>query len=67
MVEAEPPPSPKAATPPPVGEDGESVIRLQPLNPKYAARVLPREEVAGLYAAVSVTREIRSQDSGVRG
>jgi phage repressor protein C with HTH and peptisase S24 domain len=32
------------------------LIRLQPLNPAFAARVVPREEVAGLYAAVSVTR-----------
>lgn len=38
--------------------DGEELIRLQPLNPKYVARVEPRERVAGLYPAVSVTRKI---------
>jgi repressor LexA len=40
------------------GDDGEELIRLQPLNPVYPPRVLPREDVAGLYAAVSVTREV---------
>ncbi len=39
------------------GEKGE-VIRLQPLNPAYSARTLSREQVAGLYAAVSVTRAV---------
>jgi SOS-response transcriptional repressor LexA len=38
--------------------DGEELIRLQPLNPKYQARVEPRERVAGLYPAVSVTRRV---------
>lgn len=33
-------------------------IRLQPLNPNYPARTVPREQVAGLYAAVSVTRRL---------
>jgi repressor LexA len=33
-------------------------IRLQPLNPRFAAMVVPRERVAGLYAAVSVTRMV---------
>lgn len=33
-------------------------IRLQPLNDKYPAQVLEREQVAGLYAAVSVTRKV---------
>lgn len=33
-------------------------IRLQPLNNKYPARRLAREEVSGLYAAVSVTRKL---------
>jgi SOS-response transcriptional repressor LexA len=33
-------------------------IRLQPLNPSYPARVVGREQVAGLYAAVSVTRKL---------
>lgn len=41
-----------------VGPGGEELIRLQPLNPAYAARVLPREEVAGLYAAVTVMRKV---------
>lgn len=40
------------------GSDGEELIRLQPLNPKYPARVEPRENVAGLYPAVSVVRKI---------
>jgi len=39
-------------------EDGRELIRLQPLNAAYPARVLDREGVAGLYAAVSVTREL---------
>lgn len=39
-------------------ESGRELIRLQPLNPRYAARTLPREQVAGLYAAVSITRAI---------
>ncbi len=33
-------------------------IRLQPLNPAYPARVVDREEVAGLYAAVYVVRAV---------
>ncbi len=33
-------------------------IRLQPLNSAYPARVLAREQVAGMYAAVSVTRVV---------
>jgi SOS-response transcriptional repressor LexA len=41
-----------------VGVGGEELIRLQPLNPAYPARVYPRERVAGLYAAVSVTRAV---------
>jgi len=40
--------------------EGREMIRLQPLNPRYAARVLLREDVAGLFAAVSVTRELRA-------
>lgn len=39
-------------------DDAGARIRLQPLNLAYPARVLPREEVAGLYAAVSVTRAL---------
>jgi SOS-response transcriptional repressor LexA len=34
------------------------LIRLQPLNPRYPPMTLPRERVAGLYAAVSVTRMV---------
>ncbi len=37
---------------------GREMIRLQPLNPAYPARVLEREAVAGLFAAVSVTRVV---------
>lgn len=37
---------------------GAELIRLQPLNPDYPARVYPRERIAGLYAAVSVTRAL---------
>ena len=33
-------------------EDEGRMIRLQPLNPKFPPRTLPREEVAGLYRAV---------------
>jgi len=39
-------------------EAGEQLIRLQPLNAAYSPRTLPREQVAGLYAAVSVMRKI---------
>ncbi|MBS0190868.1 MAG: XRE family transcriptional regulator [Phycisphaerales bacterium] len=38
-------------------EEG-SMIRLQPLNPRYAARTLEREQVAGLFAAVSVIKKL---------
>jgi len=40
------------------GEGGRELIRLQPLNPAYPPRVLERERVAGLYAAVSVMRRL---------
>jgi phage repressor protein C with HTH and peptisase S24 domain len=40
------------------GAAGEELIRLKPLNPAYPQRVLDREQVAGLYAAVSVMRAI---------
>lgn len=40
------------------GECCGEMIRLQPLNPKYTPMVVPRENVAGLYAAVSVTRMV---------
>lgn len=39
--------------------EGREHIRLQPLNPAYPARTLPREQIAGLYVAVSVIRPIR--------
>jgi repressor LexA len=41
-----------------MSEVGEELIRLQPLNAAYPPRVLPRERVAGLYAAVTVMRKI---------
>jgi repressor LexA len=40
-------------------EDAGASIRLQPLNAKYQSRVVTREEVAGLYVAVRVLREVR--------
>ena len=40
------------------GADGREMIRLQPVNNRYPPRVLPRERVAGLYAAASVLRPI---------
>jgi len=40
------------------GSAGQELIRLQPLNSAYAPRVVEREQVAGLYAAVSVMRRI---------
>lgn len=42
------------------GERGQEMIRLQPLNPAYPPRTLEREEVLGLFAAVSVLRTIRT-------
>lgn len=39
-------------------DGGQEWIRLQPLNPAFAAREVQREMVAGLYAAVSVTRVV---------
>ncbi|MEX2216647.1 MAG: S24 family peptidase [Phycisphaeraceae bacterium] len=36
----------------PVKKSAEQGVRLQPLNPKYPPRVLPRSEVSGLYRAV---------------
>lgn len=38
--------------------EGGEVIRLQPLNSAYPARILRREDVAGLYAAVKVIKQI---------
>lgn len=40
------------------GPKGEEQVRLQPLNGKYPPRTLPRDTIAGLYAAVSVMRKI---------
>ncbi len=37
---------------------GQDLIRLQPLNAAYPPRVIPREDVAGLYAAVFVVRPV---------
>jgi SOS-response transcriptional repressor LexA len=41
-----------------IDESSGEAIRLQPLNPRYPALIVPREKVAGLYAAVSVTRMV---------
>ncbi|MEM1184143.1 MAG: S24 family peptidase [Planctomycetota bacterium] len=41
-----------------VGDHGEELIRLQPMNNRYAPRTVERERVAGLYRAVSVTRSL---------
>jgi repressor LexA len=40
------------------GPGGAELIRLQPINNRYSPKTLPREQVAGLYRAVSVTRVI---------
>ena len=37
---------------------GNELIRIQPINNAYAPKTLPREQVAGLYAGVSVIRSI---------
>lgn len=37
---------------------GEERIRLQPLNPAFSAKVVGREMVGGLYAAVSVIKKL---------
>lgn len=39
-------------------EEGEEMIRIQPINNAYPPRTVPREEIAGLYAGVSVIRSI---------
>lgn len=39
-------------------EDDGSAIRLQPLNSAYPPRIVDREDVAGMYAAVYVMRRI---------
>jgi SOS-response transcriptional repressor LexA len=38
--------------------DDREYIRLQPLNPAFPARTLPREDIAGLYPAISVIRPV---------
>jgi phage repressor protein C with HTH and peptisase S24 domain len=38
--------------------EGEGRLRLQPLNARYSPRVVNREDVGGLYAAVSVIRRV---------
>lgn len=40
------------------GAQGEALIRLQPLNAAYPPQVVSREQVAGLYAAVSLMRPV---------
>jgi transcriptional regulator with XRE-family HTH domain len=40
------------------GEGGAELIRLQPLNAKFAAKVVDREAVAGMYKAVFVVRSV---------
>lgn len=40
------------------GEASGVKVRLQPLNPAYPARVVEREQVGGLYAAVSVIKKL---------
>ncbi len=39
-------------------EDGDEMIRIQPINNAYPPKTVPREEIAGLYAGVSVIRSI---------
>jgi phage repressor protein C with HTH and peptisase S24 domain len=39
-------------------EAGEELIRIQPINNAYPPQTVPREQVAGLYAGVSVIRSI---------
>jgi phage repressor protein C with HTH and peptisase S24 domain/DNA-binding XRE family transcriptional regulator len=46
-------------------EEGDrEVIRLQPLNSAYEARVVEREAVSGLYAAMYVVRAVGGSDGG---
>lgn len=40
------------------GSDGTEIIRIQPINNAYGPMIVDREQVAGLYAGVSVTRTI---------
>jgi SOS-response transcriptional repressor LexA len=46
------------------GEDGAELIRLQPLNSKYAPRVVEREGVAMMCAAVSMVRRVGEGQMG---
>lgn len=39
-------------------DGGRELVRLQPLNSAFAPRVLEREQVAALYAAVSVIKKV---------
>lgn len=39
-------------------EQGEELIRLQPINNAYSPKVFAREDIAGLYVAVKAIREI---------
>lgn len=42
-------------------EEGGRRLRLQPLNSAYPPRIVDREEVAGLYAAVYVLRKVKRE------
>ena len=41
-----------------VGAGGAELIRIQPLNPRYPARTVPREVVAVLYREVQLMRAV---------
>lgn len=43
-----------------VDESAVTHVRLSPLNPAFETRVVPREQVSGLFAAVSVMRRLNS-------
>jgi repressor LexA len=45
--------------------EGREVVRLLPLNSAYPERVLNREKIAGLYAAVAVVRKVRRESTRV--
>jgi SOS-response transcriptional repressor LexA len=45
------------------GDAGDERIRIEPINPRYEPRTVPRDRVAGLYAGVSVTRPIRADEN----
>lgn len=42
----------------PAGAEAHTAIRLQPVNSRYAPRLVPRERVVGLYRAVTVVRSL---------